>query len=827
MPQVGRRGLGAARRHRGAGGLLPAALALAGGGPAVRAAAAVDRAARRGLDASWIAVLGEAATRPARWGVDLAFTYGPASALVTRYFTDGYLAAPSRPWPASRCVDALSWCCLARGRRRGARRRGAGACRVAAEVAALAPQLALDQDSFVFALALALLLLDLVRRPGRPRRAWPCWRARRCSARRRWPRRATASRRSAPSRLADARAAWRCGAAPARARCLAGALAAFLACGQRLGDLPAYLDLQGQAASGYGEAMYLAPDRVELGLPVGAAALVAVAGLCGAPGRWAAGRPRRSARPSCSPSRLKAGFVRADTHTQIAWSLLGLAGVAVAVGLVLRRSARAPRRSAPRRWPCCGSSAPLFLLAATERAPALARLPEVYADMGAQLAGGRGAWARFLGARRPSPREARPPRPPPGRIRGRPAAAGLPGTVDILPSEQSAVLASGARLPSAAELPGISHLHGRADRRQRGLLRRAGRARLGDLRHRRLDDRYPATTEGALWPELLRRYEPRRRVGAWVALRRRAAPLPDVLGRPRGRGPARRPVAVPDAGPVFARIDVRADPARPPRRAAVPPAGPQPAVTLGGGGGRTYRFIPAIAAGGFLLSPLARPTPTASPTSPSGRRGRRRRRRRGLRGRRVALGRPLLRAGRVGRAPARRRARRGRRAPVGGRWSRTSAARCPGAARPRLGRAGQLDGDRLTRPPPTALTDPGAAGARRLRLGFGIADGAWTEGATEGVCFAVGGLGRGGRCGGAASTPRGAGRPGPAIGRRRRAAGPRRRHGRDELPRRSCAWGWSYWNGRRIAPGAGPEREPADRHRGRIITNFSASRPLK
>ncbi len=44
-----------------------------------------------GLDASWAVVLGEAAMLPARWGVDLTFTYGPASALVTRYFTGNYL----------------------------------------------------------------------------------------------------------------------------------------------------------------------------------------------------------------------------------------------------------------------------------------------------------------------------------------------------------------------------------------------------------------------------------------------------------------------------------------------------------------------------------------------------------------------------------------------------------------------------------------------------------------------------------------------------------------------------------------------------------------
>ena len=44
-----------------------------------------------GLDASWVAAMGEFADRGLRWGRDLAFTYGPASPLVTHYGNDAYL----------------------------------------------------------------------------------------------------------------------------------------------------------------------------------------------------------------------------------------------------------------------------------------------------------------------------------------------------------------------------------------------------------------------------------------------------------------------------------------------------------------------------------------------------------------------------------------------------------------------------------------------------------------------------------------------------------------------------------------------------------------
>ena len=112
-----------------------------------------------------------------------------------------------------------------------------------------------------------------------------------------------------------------------------------------------------------------------------------------------------------------------------------------------------------------------------------------------------------------------------------------------------------------------------------------------------------------------------------------------------------------------------------------------------------------------------------------------------------------------------------------------------------IGRAGQLDGDRLTAVAPTTLTIP-VGGARRLDVTFGLDDGAWTDGATQGVCFAI-----------AAS----ADAPAPIW---RRCLDPKTvaadrgpQSAEIDLPAglgdvtadtsclAACAWGWSYWKG--------------------------------
>ncbi len=84
---------------------------------------------RAGFDPSWVAVMGEAADRPARWGVDTMFTYGPASPLVTGYYNAAFF---TRTLPLLVGFAALfGWCAAAAGRAEsaaggGSRHRGTG-----------------------------------------------------------------------------------------------------------------------------------------------------------------------------------------------------------------------------------------------------------------------------------------------------------------------------------------------------------------------------------------------------------------------------------------------------------------------------------------------------------------------------------------------------------------------------------------------------------------------------------------------------------------------------------------------------------------------------
>ena len=254
-------------------------------------------------------------------------------------------------------------------------------------------------------------------------------------------------------------------------------------------------------------------------------------------------------------------------------------------------------------------------------------------------------------------------------------------------------------------------------------------------------------------------------------------------------------VALPVAGPVFARITVGKTPLGQLAAAAFRPPALALRVTLAGGAERAYRLIPALAAGGFLLSPLITDAD-------------------GLADLGFGLG------GEAGGAAV-------ESLTVGGSaWARSfydpavaielrpvavPAVPPSGEAKALfddlaralpwrrlvrdLGRGDALDGDRLSAPAPTALAIP-TGGSRRLRVRFGIEDGAWTEGEVQGVCFAVkaapdapGALWR--RC----LDPRGV----PADRGPQSAAvdlppGVAAVTAETSCPR-SCDWGWSYWSG--------------------------------
>ena len=692
-----------------------------------------------GLDASWAVVLGEAAMLPARWGVDLTFTYGPASALVTRYYTGDYLTLALPLICAIAVTYAFCFACLIGNT--AANRSNAGLLTI---VAVAGQGLALlvvggeDQDAFYFAFAFVIFLLDLVRSP-RDRAARLAVVAGVAALGI-----VTLSKTSFGVLaimlfvLSDIRAAWQIRRWPLLTPVfLLALLIAFAVYGQLFGDLFAYAKLQAESVAGYGEAMYLIASRGELlAFLSGAVLLIVITGLA------ATGSRISRLLVLCAVGlemiiALKAGFIRADTHPQISWALLGLVGIAVSMSLVVPRSVGAGSAIGVVFLLVLSLVAPLYLLLETDRTADLAGLSEVYAAEFGALEAEVAAWARFVRSPAAFAEQA-------GRaktaawtaIRMQHPLSSLAGTVDIISSEQSAVLANKLDYhprPSfqdyATDTAGLIAANA-------VFYESAAAPDWVLFANDVLDDRFPTSIEGALWPDLLARYEPMRRDGDWLALHRRATPLSDVLG------PSRRlktrigeHIAVP-AGAVFAHIVVRKTLLG--RLAAAlfrPPALTLRVRTLNGTE-LNYRLIPALAAGGFLLSPMV-----DDPSSFA----------------LLALGESDDLVGKsitdavIGGSPATRffyepdvaidlqtvtlkdvvPSREAR--PFADELNR----RRPWRQFVRqIAQVENFDGEHLSAPAPTALNIP-VSGARRLRLGFGIEDGAWTTGQVKGVCFKV------------------------------------------------------------------------------------------
>ncbi len=745
------------------------------------------------LDGSWMVVLGEAALRPARWGVDLAFTYGPASALVTRYLTEPYLAVAVPSALGLAALFGLAFARLATAGAPSGPRRGAWVLAAAlAESAALLPLAPQIPDAFFFVLPFNVFLLDLY--GGRRHRLLPALAAAAVGG--------VALSKSSYGALAlalfvlsDLHSAAVLRRVPVLCASFAlGFLVVFLAFGQHLSDLPAYLRLQGEVAAGYGEAMYAVGSRWELAC-FGLAALATVVLALTRGDDRLRGTTAAAGLALVLLLGFKAGFLRQDTHPQIAWSLLGLAGLSSAVTVVPRRSPAAAATLALASLALIWIAAPLFLAVETGEpvaAPAVAAaaagdMAEASSEVrswGALLRDPAGFAARLRDAKAEAFATIRQAHPLPA----------LEGTVDIIPSAQTSVLAAGLDYRPRPSFQDYSTYTA-------GLIAANVAFYTGPeapdwvlFGIGGLDDRYPAATEGALWPVLIARYEPVRRAGDLLLLHRRAVPLAEGLG-PWRHATARlgQRFDVPP-GPQFARLTVRETPLG--RLAALvfrPPA-LMLRVTLADGTAQGFRFVPALAAGGFLLSPLVD----------------------GIDGfARLAVGEAADRDGSavVG-------------AEVGGsalaRWfyapeigldlaalSVPVTAPSPEAralrdglsqgqswrslAR-RIGPPGALRGDHLAAGAPTRLGLP-VAGARHLRLGFGIEDGAWTEGRVSGVCFAVRDAAPAGaelwrRCLDPRDTPADRGAQVADVPLPADLASVTL----DTECRGSCAWGWAYWN---------------------------------
>jgi len=569
-----------------------------------------------GLDASWIAALGEAADRHLRWGVDVAFPYGPASTLVTHYGNAAYLSL-TLPLVLMTCL--LFGACAVMLVPADDDGLSSGPGTTLAMVAALG-LVASSAADFIDSVVLVLPLLPvlLVLGPARARRG-ATWLAIAMAAvigavgmaKIGFPVAALP-----PFLVADA--ALLLGRRPPilTVPFLAGFFAGDLAYGQSLADLPAFLRLQAQVVAGYSDAMAFRGSNGEiLAFAFSAGLLLALAVAAGraAPGRSRLALPLATALTVIML--LKAGFVRQDLHTTIAWSGLALVGVLLAWTVL-----HTWRRDAAWAVLACATVGGIVLSSSAD--PGASRTTRVtralavewdrlVSEPTGQLTAAwsllRHPWASAAAlddAKAQRWQELRELFPLPH----------LDGSIDVIPSIQSRVLASGLDYrprPSFQEYATYTPELLAANRVFIQGPRAPDRIIFGQepgYGSLTIDHRYPNFAEGALWPDLMRLYSPECSFESFLVLRRRAVPsalrLGDLRHATAGFDEAVPVSTAPFASATFAKIAVRYTLLGRIAALLFRPVSLRITVTFADGQQQSYRFIPGIGAAGFVVSPM-------------------------------------------------------------------------------------------------------------------------------------------------------------------------------------------------------------------------------
>ncbi len=571
-----------------------------------------------GLDASWVTVMGEAADRHLRWGVDLAFPYGPASSLLTAYEDSRYL---TRTLPALLAVSlAFGWGAVllfASGQhdsRSGISAAAVGSLAIAITGTRGFPDIAL--------LILPLLPFLLIVTPLQPRKAVALASAAICLVVG-----VTGMAKMSIAVLAIPLFAMGDVSLLIRHRvpflllCLIiGFASAGVSLGQTFDDFPVAMARQWDVVAGYSEAMATDGSRWEL------LAYVVAAGLLLGMIAFAEAKAARSGRTPYAWGFLrlvglalvvfmlfKAGFVRQDLHTLIAWN-----GLAVAAVLTLWARVRYWARSLAVVTLSAALAivlvlSPAMMIAST---PAGARAAAALKLYDAWLVTEPGGQLRIAAAALADPWSFA------GYLDDRKHAAvtsitdlhplpRLDGRVDTIPSMQSRVIANGlafAPRPSFQEYS--TYTRGLAEA-NRGFIEGPlapdwilfGPEPGGvDLT---IDARYSNFAEGALWPDLLRLYRPERRIETWLALKRRDHPAAMTTDDWRRMQIGfNQSVEIAAAPATFVKVTVHPNLLGRLAGLLFRPAPLTMAVSFADGHRRLYHFITGIGEAGFVLSPL-------------------------------------------------------------------------------------------------------------------------------------------------------------------------------------------------------------------------------
>jgi hypothetical protein len=383
------------------------------------------------------------------------------------------------------------------------------------------------------------------------------------------------------------------------------AMAGILAVVSPETSLIAYLRASIEVASGYTEAMSLSGSTLEVVMAT--ATMLVILGLVSRNEmrRFRAGESS----PVAAGGRVaivaiflwvcaKGGFVRHDLHAMMAWYGLGFAA-AIYCAFSWRTLSR------PLVFACLVlTGVGLVGTCVRLRTPARTLVSEMIAQRKTEYLN----WAAFL--TRPavwlSEQDAKE-HAAAERVRSARPLPKLDGTVDTIPSMQSALIANGLQYwPRPVFQEYVTYTHGLVAR-NRAFFQGSRAPDYILMAPGSIDGRHPATAEGAIWPELLARYAPQDIIDGVALLRKRERPI-DITMQPLRTLPAKMnsPVdlaALPDKA-VFAYIDVRPTFLGKLANLVLKSAALHIDVQYVDGNKAQYRFIPAMGREGFFLSPL-------------------------------------------------------------------------------------------------------------------------------------------------------------------------------------------------------------------------------
>lgn len=555
---------------------------------------------QNGLDPSWVAVITHGAGRGWQWGRDIVFNYGPSGFLWNRLFDEHLVAATMG-------LQSLLAGCLAWGVAHLLFRLPPLAALVA--YASVALGVFLSRDSFFFLLPLlvalghfrlpipapiialiplavatgigstvkltygvvGLIILGIVDAHRLASRHWPVY-------------------------------------TPVM-------LLAFFTChllaGQNLADFPNFLLLSLDIISGHSSAMAFAGSWRELLAFLGLSGMALLLFIWNEwqgkraetrPGYWHA-LPLFLVLGTFWLINFKQGFVRHDLHSLAAWG-----GVAATAAMVSATVLWQP----PVRL---GLLAGMLMIAASaallglwrwqlEGGPAIITMVRVVLyDRPNQQWQNLREWVRSPENWVTSLMQQRDASL--ARIRDQHPLPPLQGSVDVIPSIQSVILAHGYDYRPRPVFQEYIVYTPKLIAANRAFLRSDHAPDYLFFSPGSIDDRYPSSAEGAVWPDILRYYRLEHMVvGDLALLARRTEPLAELLdGNTIRTVRFGQSLALTDQTTVFARIKIEKTGFGKLANLLFKPAPVLLSVKLRDGVIKTHRLIPEMASEGFLLSP--------------------------------------------------------------------------------------------------------------------------------------------------------------------------------------------------------------------------------